>query len=90
MFAELKAQVESIKKEMVDLKKTHVQSSNTNTTFRTDMDDLESLFSSLDGNYSPFATPSCSDTPFSPPPLPPNEFQFQPITLSGSTSFNRY
>ena len=72
MFQELKAEVESIKKEMVDLKK---KQSPSNTTCTTDMDDLETLFSSLDENYSPSVTPtaSCSNSLLSPPPPTSNK-----------------
>ena len=73
MFDELKAQIEGIKKDILDLRQGQSMYSTSN------MDELESLFSSLDGKYSPFTanvtTPQANL--FSPPPSSP-PFQFRP------------
>ena len=74
MFDELKAQIEGIKKDILDLRQGQATSYST-----SNMDELESLFSSLDGNYSPFTanvtTPQANL--LSPPPSSP-PFQFRP------------
>ena len=74
MFDELKAQIEGIKKDILDLRQGQATSYST-----SNMDELENLFSSLDGNYSPFTANATTPQAnlFSPPPSSP-PFQFRP------------
>ena len=69
MYNEFKVQIKEMKKEIAELKKG--QSCTT-----SNMDDLESLFSSLDGKYSPFPTVTQLTNSLSPPPISP-PFQFR-------------
>ena len=66
---ELKAEIQGIKSDIANIKQLP------RSSISSDMDDLESLFSSLDGGCSPF-TPLATGTTshqnlMSPPPLPP-------------------
>ena len=75
----LKVEVAEIKKELSALKAKPYETS--------DMDELDSLFSSLDGSCSSsyMATSAAENTlisPPPPPPLPPKDFLFRPRPLS--------
>ena len=70
----LKLEVEQIKKEVSALK------AKPSAYETSDMDELDSLFSSLEGSCSSsfMPTPAAGHALISPPPLPPKDFLFHP------------